>query len=364
MIHIQEFLKNAVLDLIKIQTSEGALPPGHNGPYHDLETPVRNTAHFLFLLAREYKKNREIIYKQAAEKAIRFLLGSEARPYGKTFYCRDGEGKDRCNGLVGQAWVIEALVEACEAFGAPECYELAETIFLIHPFDKNIGIWQRIEIDGQNLDFDKTFNHQLWFAAAGAMLNRTPEALESAQTFVSKVAAEVQLYSDGVIFHSSGMGPMLNYFKAGITSILREAKCRLVKGKRRTSLYSKSVGYHGFNLYAFAMLYEKFPGLPFWESDIFIQILGAPERNNFDQKLAKSEFGYFYNLSGVEIAYAYEVFGLGPELVTKWLEAQYKYTCDISNNFFTKGSTDVETARSRIYELSRLKTNYQVKTNV
>ncbi len=37
---------------LQIQSDDGSFPPGHNGPYHDQETPVRNTAHWLFTMLK------------------------------------------------------------------------------------------------------------------------------------------------------------------------------------------------------------------------------------------------------------------------------------------------------------------------
>ena len=37
---------------IEIQRSDGSMPPGHNGPYYDPETPVRNTAHWSITFVR------------------------------------------------------------------------------------------------------------------------------------------------------------------------------------------------------------------------------------------------------------------------------------------------------------------------
>jgi hypothetical protein len=41
------FLRIAEHGLARQDQATGAMPPGHNGPYQDPETPVRNTAHWI-----------------------------------------------------------------------------------------------------------------------------------------------------------------------------------------------------------------------------------------------------------------------------------------------------------------------------
>ncbi len=39
------------------QRADGSLPPGHNGPYADRETPVRNTAHWLVSFCAGWRRS-------------------------------------------------------------------------------------------------------------------------------------------------------------------------------------------------------------------------------------------------------------------------------------------------------------------
>ena len=52
------------------QRDDGSFPPGHNGPYHDPETPVRNTAHYLYLYAALYEKTKNGAYRYAVLKSL------------------------------------------------------------------------------------------------------------------------------------------------------------------------------------------------------------------------------------------------------------------------------------------------------
>lgn len=356
-------LKNSLIrsaeNCLKMQHADGSFPAGHNGPYFDSETPVRNTAHFLFLYSALYKKTADSRYKRAAEHAISFLKSAVARPAEKTFYCRDKQGKDKCNGLVGQAWVIEALVEAHEAFGRADCYELAEQIFLLHPWNDKVSIWNRVEVDGTVLSVDRTFNHQLWFAMAAALLKNTPVAVERVKRFLNDVVKYVELYDDGVIFHNSQLGRLANYPYLGTRLFLGQLKANLLKSRVKKQLYSKSVGYHGFNLYALAVLKKVLPQEPVWQTEMLCKILSACEVPLVLQTLAHSEFGYFYNTAGLEVAFAYEVLLGSADKAQLWLNRQYDFTWDPHSFGFTKNTADINTALARAYVATRLENEYE-----
>ncbi len=348
---------------LTLQNSDGSMPAGHNGPYEDPETPVRNTAHWLFLFATLYEKTNNPHWKEAGDKAIDYLMSPEARHFGKTFYCRDKTGKDSCNGLVGQAWVIEALVKASEVFNREDSYQLAEDVFLLHPWDKHTGLWQRVEIDGKILSFDGTFNHQLWFAAAGALLHKNDEIQNQVKAFIRKVASRVQLYPNGVIFHNSPMGSSFNYAFRGPSSFFNEVCSRLTKKKRWDKLYSKSVGYHAFNLYAFAILKQAFPNETIWHTMGFKHLITAHRSDQFKKDLENSEFGfgYHYNVSGIETAYAVETFFKDKAEAKLWLERQFKMTYIDPSRSLARGVVDVNTALVRIYEAARFAEDYDVQ---
>ncbi len=355
-----ELIQKSAGSALALQKPDGAMPAGFNGPYHDPETPARNTSHWLFLFASLYMKTGSAKWKTAGEKAIEYLLTSEARPYGKTFHCRDKVGKDKCNGLIGQAWVIEALIRAAEAFNRQDGYDLAEDVFLLHPWNKNIGIWKKVEIDGSELSYDGTLNHQLWFAAVGAMLTKTSEAKIRAKNFLEKVTARVQTYPNGVIFHLSTMGSLADYLKTGFRSFLRESKIRLKNQARKTRLYSKSAGYHGFNLYAFSMLKEAFPDANIWKTDKFKMLITAHRNEKFIHDVKNSEFGYLYNLSGIEIAYALETFFQDKQKAAIWVNKQFEETWLDETHPLSKGVQDADTAMARIYQAARLSEEYEV----
>jgi len=352
-------LKETADRAIQNQLTNGSFPAGHNGPYFDTETPVRCTAHFLFLLADLFAITKKEKYKKAAFSAISYLKTEEARPNKKTFHCRNKEGKDCCNGLIGQAWVVESLLRASEVFKREDCYIIAEECFLLHPWNEGMSVWNRVEINGDVLSVDRTFNHQLWFALSAAALYKTPMAQARVKNFIINVVAKVELYDNGVIFHDSQLGSLKNYLYSGPKIFLAQVKSLLSKAKSKKSMYSKSLGYHGFNLFALAQLKELLPNESTWKMDLFHKVLSVTESDQFISDLASSEFGYFYNLSGLEIAYAYSVLTNNDQMIRTWINRQFEYTGNRMSYSLTKNVVDQNTAFSRIYIAAKL-ADYEV----
>ncbi len=73
---------------LSMQKGDGSMPSGWNGPYHQSETPVRNTAHWLITFLKAYEITNDAGYKEAAEKCAEYLLSDNARPLNATFWHR------------------------------------------------------------------------------------------------------------------------------------------------------------------------------------------------------------------------------------------------------------------------------------
>lgn len=357
---LHEILIDTANIAFNLQNPDGSMPAGHNGPYYDPETPVRNTAHYLFLFASLYQKTGDVKYKNAGEKAISFLLSQDTRPYNQTFHCRNKPGKDKCNGLIGQAWVIEALIKAGQAFQRDDCTTLSEKIFLLHPWNKNTALWHRVEIDGTILPYDGTFNHQLWFAAVGSML-KNPEITKQVKRFLYKVVKKIQLYPDGIIYHNSTLGSLLNYLGHDITIITNQLFTRIHQKEKNQKMYDKSVGYHAFNLYGLAILKQAYPSEKIWTSNLIEKISRPCYNELFLGELHQSLFGYQYNISGIEIAFFLENFYPKQiEYANKWINYQLNVSFLDQAHPLSKNVSDGNTASARIYEAARIKGDYEV----
>ena len=351
MTGLHDLLARSAAAGLCLQRSDGSLPEGRNGPYGDPETPVRNTAHWLVLFATAQWRTGEPRLREAALRAAAFLASSEARPGGAAFLCRQNAGKDACNGLVGQAWAIKALAEAAAWLDAEPLAKLAETVFLLHPFDARARLWRRVEVDGAALGPDFTLNHQIWFAAAGSMLAplAAAEVGLRVRAFLDGLAHSLALHRDGTLRH-----PVAPAAAARIAPrvALRLARERM---RLRRPLREKAIGYHSFNLHALAILRTRVPDHGFWTSPSFEAAWLHAGSEAFRAAVADNRYAWPYNPTGLEMAWALEVFAPGSRAEQeRWVAEQLRRHFDARTNLLSRATPDPATLAARLYEAARL----------
>jgi hypothetical protein len=314
------------------------IQPGHNGPYKDSETVIRANSHLAMLYLKCFEISGKGIYKKAATECLEVLFSKTARPHGYSFHHRNKKGKDKCNGLIGQAWCIEALMEGFRVLKDEKYKELAKEVFFLHEFNDKFGYWKRREIDGNILFYDKTFNHQLWFAACGSLI---PEAEYQVKKFLDKLEDNISIHKNGKIRHL--------VFAKYSTPIY------FVKDRKITRKYlgEKETGYHAFNLYALGLLKKAFPSHSFWKSKKFKKIIDYTFSKEHIIISQSNKYGFAYNPSGIEVAFFASVFELDKRIIQKSLEKQFK--SHLNESFLMENRTsDPNNLSLRIYEAVRV----------
>ena len=323
--------------------------PGHNGPYSDTETIIRVYSHWAILLLKVFQITGKNQYKDRAIEFINYFFSNDARPYGFTFHHRNKKKKDKCNGLIGQAWTIEALIYAYEVLGNNKYKGLAEEVFLLHKFNNTIGFWRKREIDGTNLWFDMTFNHQLWFAMIGALIpNQTIK--QQVNRFMDRLDNNIWIHQNGLIRH---------FILAGVTTPIYLAKKSLLnRNINKNYLYEKEIGYHAFNCYALSVLKEKYPNQQFWGSNTFMKIMDYIISDEHLSVSEKNKYGFPYNPSGIETAFFVFMFKdliiNHEEIMKERLEVQFKRSLDVDTGLLINNTNDPNNLSARIYEAVRL----------
>lgn len=340
---------------LRMQRPDGAFPPGHDGPYGGVDTPVRNTAHWLITLLKAYEIAGEERYSDAALRASRYLRSGEARPMNASFFCRRDPEKDLSNGLIGQAWVIEALVTAADGLSQPECRQLAEELFLLHPFVEQHALWRSVNVDGSYSVIDLTFNHQLWFAATGmAIAGSDSESGKRVLTFLDAVdQSHLRIARTGRIRHALRQ-PSRPY---GIAKLVYDWRHPRSQVSTRRDQVEKAIGYHAFNLYAFALLRASVPKHSLWNSEMLGKALGYVGTDEYVKGLEHNKYAYPYNPPGFEVAFAQQVFASAiPRLWTPemWVTDQLRRTFDFDTGLMTRRAPDPQTQAARLYEATRL----------
>ncbi|MFM7312529.1 MAG: hypothetical protein ACKO0M_05070 [Cyanobium sp.] len=349
------------------QAEDGSFPAGWNGPYRDPETPVRNTAHWLFLLLRCWAWTGEERWRAAALRALAYLTSKDARPMGASFWCRRKPQKDFCNGLVGQAWALEGLLEAQRLLDDERALVLAGAVFHAHPFCTRRAAWHCLHVDGHRGRIDPTFNHQLWFAVqAGELADRgDAEAGSCLQAFLARLPGRLLLYPSGLIRHENPYWQVRQPLESGLAGLRLARSLPSERG-----LHAKSVGYHAFNTTALAQLLR-------WDRSGALRSSGRLQRafahlgsGTYRRRIAAAPYGYEYNPPGFEVPVSLVLAdrngldtrnGLdrtphppAADLIVSWLETQVRHGRDPATGQFSRGSGDPATAAARLYEATRL----------
>lgn len=361
-----EWLKKLADEGLINLREDGSAAAGHNGPYLNPETAVRNTGHWLIIFARLYKWTDDPKFLNGVKSCAEFLTSSDARPHNFTFFHRNTPGKDSCNGLVGQAWSIQTLVEAWQVLGDDRYMKLATEVFELHAFDDSTALWYCREVNGDQLGVDMTFNHQLWFAAAAALLP-DEKAQARVNRFLDRMDDNLRLYPNGLIQHRVAALACWhvdqdNLIKSAVRfvrdSIREKINQTLGPISQNNKMYQKCIGYHSFNTYAFALLKTIVPQHSFSSSRKIEKALGYLCSSNYETAIdAEQTYGYGYNPPGFEVPFS--IYGLSNESDTKlaeitshWLGKQLEKTWTKDKGYPASHVADPATAIARAYELA------------
>lgn len=373
-------LSNLILKIaensIKLQNENGSFLPGHNGPYYDSETPVRNSGHWLITFSKCYELTNKVKYKDKVYQIAEYLTSEDARPNGYSFYHRNKNGKDKCNGLIGQAWTFEALAEATKILEDSKYALLAEEIFFQHTFNEECGLWNRLEIDGQILPIDRTFNHQLWFTACASLIKsqRSNEILRKIRKFVNMLPQNLTILENGMIFHPIEwlfkdnsinydienkrlMKKVKNYLKI-LRNFILNKKILTEKEIYEKEIY-RSIGYHSFNMYACAILKSQIPNNIIWQSDLIVKSINFLLSNEYKSLLKNNKYAFPYNPPGFEVPYSLYMLKKMKrkefiEISKYWINKQFDECFNKKSFMMDRNTDDALTHTARIYELTRV----------
>lgn len=376
---IQEIADNK-LEFIKIN---GHAMRGYNGPYNNQETPVRNSAHWIHTYAYLWKTTNQIKYYKAIKILARFLV--EPSNYGKSgsICVRKDKRFDKTNGLIGQAWVIEALVKAAEILDDINYYEQAKKLFLLQPFNKSNNMWEVLDCNGE-ICYDTTFNHQLWFAASGSIIldfKYNQEIDKMIKLFLKEANEKLfTVYDNGLIVHVAnyklsaeerkhlkklGMKrKFLSLLSSPITVVKKKVTDKMAKYAFTEGLEK---AYHLFDLYGFAILKSRYGEESIFSSEKFKKAVEYALCTDLVFSLMEpcgeysfNKFAFGYNSPAFEYPLICKVFGnpdkmeIYREVCKKLLEFQIMKVYDPENHSFMLAGPDSETLDARVYELIRV----------
>lgn len=300
---IRKFAIEAAHYALNFQCEDGSFPPGHNGPWDNQDTPVRVTAHYAILLLKAYLLTNDNTFEVGAQKAIGYLLGQKTKTKGALRCCISRNRNIESNGLIGQAWVVEALIEAFVVLGLKEALNVAEYLLLAHAFDFKTRLWRNLAVSGEALMINQSLNQQLWLGLMSyktGKLSGNKELVRRAELFFEKIPAMVR--PNGRIFDI-----WINEKIFG----LRRARFsyKLKRLRKIVCLRRESEGYLSCTLAVLALIHGQAPELGIWKDEkLLLLIKTSLEFANRELFENKTEFLYRYNPSGIEFAIALDEF--------------------------------------------------------
>lgn len=360
-----DIIVQSALKGIELQRLDGSFPKGHNGPWYNEDTYVRTTAHWAITLFKAYEITGEQHLLDSATRACDYLLSKEARPHQKTFYCFTSSKKNTCNGLIGQAWAVEPLLILGKALDQRGYLSVAEEVLNLHPYCFEKHGWSSVEIDGQVLGFNPTFNQQVWLSAMAFLAGqRNQGLLTKARDFFENMPSATRFLEKGLIRHRKGSYRSIKQQVKDIINLKYSGNVDEAEIKKR------SLGYLSFILYGLAIVRDNFPGENFWKNASFKSII----QRSINYVISRYPFGYLgdneyqwgYNPTGIEMAYTLQIFsdylGLREDEgdALKWVTMQFNGYYDLDTSLMRRNTSDENILGSRIYEATRLK-NYKIK---
>lgn len=354
-----EILLKTAEEYLKIQNSDGSFESGHNGPWMDEESKVRNTAHISLILFRAYEIKKDIKFLNASKKACDFLLLDKNRPYKKNILSR--YSGDPTNGIIGPAWAIEPLIYIGNKLNKQRYLDFAEKIILLHKFSKKRKLWYISNIDGSIGKIDETFNHQLWFAYVALTIGNIKNneiILNYCNEFFNGLEKNLTFLEKGLMEHTFRKPGLKYQIKKKLIYLYELSKGNI------NPIFKRSKGYLGFNLHGFALAHYFNPEMQFWNNlnkKIMDSLDYATNHYPMDLMSGNKSYGWAYNPTGIEIAFSLQCFNKIPEKdeIIKWLGAQFYNYYDLNGSMMNKNTCDPITSSARFYE-SIFLDNYDV----
>lgn len=349
-------IKHYAKDALKFQANDGSFPAGHNGPWNDEDTPVRTTAHWAITMYKAFELTNDKVYEQAALKCCDFLLSKAARPYGKTFYCRITEKKTSQNGLIGQAWAIEPLIEIGIKTNNQEYIQTAIDVILLHPYSYSHHMWMNLWVDGRMGNIQVTLNQQIRFGVlANKLIEFSEDIKRHCDDFFKYLSTNVHFLKPGLIRHRNE-----NIHQTNIINLIKDIRRFYFSKQYKKQLLERSIGYQSFILSAMISYLKdskkQISDFPFIQKAINYSL----NKTNTAQ-YKNNPYAYGYNMTGIELAIIAEFIG-DDDSAKWWLKQQFEHTINRDNGeLMAINMADTLTSKARLYELCALNNDYEIE---
>ncbi|WP_273150249.1 hypothetical protein [Methylophaga thiooxydans] len=325
----------------RLNNEYSCMGAGVNGPYYDLETPLRNSAHWLITAAVIYQTENDDVIRTDAERLLNYLLDNPHMRNGVAIH-RQKPGKDWCNGVIGQAWMIEALLVAGHILNRADAVGHAWQLASTYSFSSSAKAWVKIDPANGKQRVDYTLNHQLWYAAAIAMLNDASVNKQIMEFLDALNAGAMRIRGSGVIKHL--------LYTSTFKGLMLRLRYRFSELKSWDAVITKEVGYHLYNLHPLARLKCHFPEHAIFQSPLMKSALDTAFSDDFVSLLQNNKYAYPYNSPAFEYPLITSVFQYHADNCEKTWHTQVLETFDEEVRSFSRNCPDPMTLNARVYE--------------
>lgn len=352
--HIEYVLSNIV---VHIDSTKAFIPGGHNGPYMNPETPIRNTCHIVVYLSNlctyEVDVEKQERYIKVLNKLFRYLTQDNPYFIGGQYVFRS-LSNDSCNGVIGDAWALEALCineSLLSKDNLNSKNKVVGDILARLKFDKTYRFAYRYDAIKGVMSADFTYNHQLWLAASLCDLESN-----SAKQFVENFLE----YSESRALKTNDAGLIYHVFNGlSIKNIINRILYYRATKKSAIKVDYKERGYHLFNLFAFARLKRKYPEHKVFKSKSFKSALSYVSKKSMLRLFEeKNIYSVSYNVTAFELPFIFKEFSdyknmlINENDLNSIVLPELEFLWSKESNAFTNNSVDPITFIARVYELS------------
>lgn len=359
------FLRMAAAGASRLFWIDGATalaPGGHNGPYFDVESPARNSAHWLATMAMAHELTGEERFRRAGKALVRFLLSDFMRIDGIHIH-RQRFPKDWTNGVIGPAWVSEGLMLAGRHLKLDEATEAGAALLRGLGFDQERALWQVSDPATGSRGTDRTVNHQVFCSAIAAEFSDDPTLTARVDHFLERaVGTIVRTGEGGVLEHHVPTTIPQRIVHSVISSVRSQAGARLQRAAMPygavTDTTLRDRGYHVFTLYSVCRLVSArqnsgLATLPEVRSaaSAVTSIVSAPG-------YAENPYAFAYNPVGFELLSIATTPGFEDitpdDVLSDAYQLQMEQTSEPKTGLLTRSTPDPLVLSARGYELGLL----------
>jgi hypothetical protein len=342
-----DFIKNATFGLkglIDMGDKGSFFPGGHNGPYMNLETPVRNTAHWIINFTIAYQLSKTTDFKLAALKCVDWLINCPY--YENAQYLQRQGSTDTCNGVIGDAWVLESLAFAKKWLPEVNISKLIGVqteVMNRMRISKNFA-FKRYDTSQGYLTCDYTFNHQLWLLMS--LIDSKPDGGEHKLILDYYLNNALRVRKNGLIHHL--------YHSFAFKNIVNRVSYKKTSFFKPNMVNLKERGYHLFNIFALARINISMSGMDELGSKKISQALSLIDEDFLVRMYEEdNKYSFNYNSPGFELPLILEVFGHENKnkLITLAYKLHKEKTWNDQRGAYIENCDDPLTMSARSYEL-------------